>query len=354
MKIVAYLNEPAKYTVKLTEEVYRKYGVEFYYDLRMTEHNNKKFNFTYLRELPTLKRWKLYYQNWKKADLIISNGYLFDWFVISFILNIIFFRWKPIAIESDTPYLKSISMRQRMGKLIKSFYFRFPFIYGFGAGSMLHRDYFTLNGMRPDRVFLMPWVSINYDFKSTKTITEPFIFTYIGRFVDFKNIPFTIEEFLLVFKSRKDVQLKLVGDGPLLEKIKSTYQGYQNILFTGKLFDDSLEEIYLTSHCLVLASISEMWGLVVNEALSAGMPVLLSKYVGSRYDLVDGKETGLIFDPTKKGSLANAMQIISSNNVLYEAYSANARKLMHENWNYEFYSECFKKAVEIIYKRHYK
>ena len=354
MKIVVYLNEPAKYTVSLTEEVYSRFHVEYYYDLRNTLHNNKDFNFQFLREMPLLRRWKLYYYNWKNADLIISNGYLFDFFVITFLLNVLTFRWKPIAIESDTPFLTSVSLQQRLGKLLKGFYFRFPFIYGFAAGSVLHRDYFTRNGMKTDRVFLMPWVSLNYDFHNIKTITAPFIFTYIGRFVDFKRIPVIIEEFLFAFNNRTDSQLKLVGDGPLLESLKSQFKDQRNVIFTGKLFDEALEEVFKTSHCLVLSSIPEMWGLVVNEALSAGMPVLLSKYAGSRYDLVDGKDTGIIFDPLKKGDLAKAMVTIASSKELYELYSKNGRRLMHEHWNYTFYAECFEKATTEIYNKHHR
>ncbi len=354
MKIIAYLNEPAKYTVALTEEVYKKLDVEYYYDLRNTQHNNKNFDFQFLSEMNFIRRWQLYYKNWRKSDLIISNGYLFDWFVISFLLNILLFKWKPIAIESDTIYQKSVEFRQYLGKILKGIFFRFPFVYGFGAGSVLHRDFFTKNGMTKDRVYLMPWISINYNFSENKAISNPFVIIYVGRFVGFKNIPIIIDEFLSVFENDDDIILKLVGDGPLFHELNTKYKDKLNIIFTGKLFDNELEEIFRTSHCLVLSSIPEMWGLVVNEALSAGMPVLLSKFVGSRYDLVDGKDTGIIFDPLIKGDLARAMQNLYGNSELYAAYSKNARNLMHDHWNFSFYRQCFETATNEIFNRHNK
>jgi glycosyltransferase involved in cell wall biosynthesis len=354
MKIIAYLNEPAKYTVALTEEVYKSRDVEFHYDLRNTQHNNKNFDFQFLREMPFYRRWKLYYANWKKSDLIISNGYLFDWFIVSFILNLLTFKWKPIAIESDTIYLKSESFKQYLGKMVKGFFFRFPFVYGFSAGSVLHRDFFTRNGMKNDRVFLMPWISINYNFIESKELSEPFIFTYVGRFVDFKNIPCIIDEFLFAFGKNDKIILKLVGDGPLFPELKERCSNNSNVIFTGKLFDEELENVFRRSHCLVLSSIPEMWGLVVNEALSAGMPVILSKFVGSRYDLVDGKDTGMIFDPLLKGDLARCMQEISSDPELYALYSKNAYSLMHEHWNFNFYRQCFEGATKEIFQRYGK
>lgn len=354
MKIIAYLNEPAKYTVALTEEVYKDLGVEFHYDLRNTQHNNKNFDFQFLREMPISRRWKLYYSNWKKSDLIISNGYLFDWFVVSFLLNLLTFKWKPIAIESDTIYLKSETFRQYLGKIVKGFFFRFPFVYGFSAGSVLHRDFFTRNGMKNNRVFLMPWISVNYNFSESKKLSEPFIFTYVGRFVDFKNIPCIIDEFLSAFGSDGQKILKLVGDGPLHSELKERFKNNSNVVFAGKLFDEELENVFRSSHCLVLSSIPEMWGLVVNEALSAGMPVILSKFVGSRYDLVDGKDTGMIFDPLLEGDLARCMQEISSDSERYTLYSKNAFSLMHEHWNFNFYRQCFEGATGAIFQRHGK
>lgn len=352
MKIIVYLNEPAKYTVKLTEEVFSKFDVEYFYHLRNTLHNNTEFDFRFLEEMPLLKRWRLYYQNWKKADVIISNGYLFDFFVITFFLNFFSLKPKPIAIESDTPYLKSITIKQKLGKVVKGFYFRFPFMYGFAAGTVLHKQYFTKSGMNPQRVFLMPWVSMNYNFKEPKNLGSPFIFIYVGRFVGFKNIPIIIEEFLLGYKGNPNFQLKLVGDGPLLAELKLKYKANENIAFKGSLFGQELEDVFKTSHALVLASTPEMWGLVVNEALSAGMPVLLSEYAGCRYDLIDNKETGLIFDPLVKGDLAKIMHELSNNAERYMMYSKNAKTLMHEKWNYSFYEACFANATKQLYTNH--
>jgi glycosyltransferase involved in cell wall biosynthesis len=65
--------------------------------------------------------------------------------------------------------------------------------------------------------------------------------------------------------------------------------------FTGLLQDDDLAHAYMDSDLLVLFSHRENFGMVVTEALSMGVPVLLSKYVGIAREVADG-EAGLIVD----------------------------------------------------------
>lgn len=350
MKIVAYLIEPAKYTVELNEQIYKKYGLSTWFYKRTTQHNNKEFTQIFLKELPLFKRWCIYYQNWRTANLIISNGYLFDFFVISFLLNILFFRRTPIAIASDTPYLQHSGLKGRVGELIKKTIFRFSFVYGFSAGSKDHQDFFIKYGMSPKRVYLMPFISINYElgWKMYPKKNDQFIFMYVGRLVDFKRIDILIREFSAAFGNREDVRLRIVGDGPLREELMQLAIEASNVEFAGKLFDEALERAFMTAHTLVLASVPEMWGLVVNEALSAGMPVLVSKYVGSRQDLVENRATGLIFDSLQSGDLAEKMKQIYSSPENYERMSRSAYELMHHHWNYDYYERCFVSAIQSI------
>ena len=67
-----------------------------------------------------------------------------------------------------------------------------------------------------------------------------------------------------------------------------------DVNFEGKLFDKDLINEFQNASCFVCPSLFEPWGLVVNEALSSGLPVIAAKEVGACYDLIAGKETGLI------------------------------------------------------------
>ena len=74
-----------------------------------------------------------------------------------------------------------------------------------------------------------------------------------------------------------------------------------------------LKREFELAHVFVLASSNENWGLVINEAMSASLAVLSNLGIGANYDLIQNKDTGLIFDASKKGDLANKMQILFKN-----------------------------------------
>ena len=95
--------------------------------------------------------------------------------------------------------------------------------------------------------------------------------------------------------------LLIVGDGPLkpeLEQMSRELGLTGRVHFRGYLSADAMAPFYALASAFILASsYSEQWGLVVNEAMSAGTPVLVSRVCGSAADLVVDGETGFKFDP---------------------------------------------------------
>jgi glycosyltransferase involved in cell wall biosynthesis len=92
-------------------------------------------------------------------------------------------------------------------------------------------------------------------------------------------------------------QLLVVGSGPLDEACRAaSAEAGGRVVFAGFLNQSALGAAYRAADCLVLPSDGrETWGLVVNEALAAGVPVVVSDRVGCRPDLVVEGETGGVF-----------------------------------------------------------
>ena len=86
-------------------------------------------------------------------------------------------------------------------------------------------------------------------------------------------------------------------------------------------------------------------GLVINEAMSFGLPVLSNKGIGANHDLIENKETGLIFDASKKGDLASKMSILKIIPTPIK-YADNAYQLMHQYWNFSLYEKQLKTAIK--------
>lgn len=121
-------------------------------------------------------------------------------------------------------------------------------------------------------------------------------YLYVGRLIDVKNVDLLIDTFNLNGKP-----LTIVGDGVLANALKS--KANSNIEFRGFVNNDSLGEIYQTHDVFILPSYSETWGLVVEEALYWGLPVIVSDRVGSSIDMVKDLGTGLIFKSGDKNDL---------------------------------------------------
>ena len=138
--------------------------------------------------------------------------------------------------------------------------------------------------MIEDRIFLMPMMVNNKKFYcDNKVYPKPFTFLYVGRLLKHKNVEALIQQFNIKF-SEKDAVLKIVGDGRQGEYLIDKYTS-EKVIFKGKKFNKELITEYLSASCFVSPSLFEPWGLVVNEALSSGLPVIANEEVGACFDV---------------------------------------------------------------------
>lgn len=121
-------------------------------------------------------------------------------------------------------------------------------------------------------------------------------FLYVGRLVEVKNLELLIE----VFNEMPSLSLDIVGFGELESKLKSLSN--DNINFVGAVNNKDLSSYYRNADVFVLPSKVEPWGLVVEEALNNGTPVVVSDKVGCHSDLVT-EQNGLVFKYDDKESL---------------------------------------------------
>ena len=126
-------------------------------------------------------------------------------------------------------------------------------------------------------------------------------FLYLGRLSREKNLAFLIS----AFRSLMDHQLTIVGSGPDENQLKSSAPG--NVRFIPHVDNSMIGGLFEENDFLILPSISETWGLVVEESLAHGRPVVISRKCGAS-ELIDGSN-GLQFDP---GSIQSLIEVIRS------------------------------------------
>lgn len=348
-RVFAILAEPASYTVDRNKAVYDPMGMRYAYihsksvAKAVGVESVKSYS-----ELSLCELYKKMRRLVRENDVIIMNGYMGRTFWMLFLANI--FKRKPIGIDSDTPLIIPANPIKR---LVKSVLLRFLFsrkwMYGLPGGNHGHKDLFRYYGMPEDRIFLMPMMVNNERFYFTgERPAEPFTFLYVGRLVGFKHTPLMVQAFIKAFAGNDKVHLRVVGDGEYMQELQTLSQGHNNIHLLGAKFGRDLENEYHNAHVFVLPSTYEMWGLVVNEAMAASMPVIVSDTVGSGYDLVQGQNTGLVFKDNDVDSLAECMKRITDDKQLYQQMSKNAYHFMHDHWNYDLYRDCITKFIESV------
>ena len=131
-----------------------------------------------------------------------------------------------------------------------------------------------------------------------------------ARFIEKKNLPRLISAYAEYRqKSRtggkEPWDLVLLGDGPLRETLNSqlsTLNLHEHVHLPGFKPYDELPVYYASANAFVHASAVEQWGLVVNEAIASGLPVIVSDRCGCAPELVNGN--GFTFDPTNEHELA--------------------------------------------------
>ena len=164
--------------------------------------------------------------------------------------------------------------------------------------------------------------------KSERNIKEnhsnPLKFLYVGRLIPAKGLNNLIETF-----NKNSLPLTIVGDGILKDQIKS--KAKENINFTGFIPNHELGKIYEDHDVFILPSIYEPWGLVVEEALYRGLPVIVSDKVGSGIDMVKNLKTGLIFETGNSKDLQNKIEELTKN---YKTYKNSVEKIDWEEREY--------------------
>ncbi len=123
-----------------------------------------------------------------------------------------------------------------------------------------------------------------------RNIEEVKKFLYVGRLSPEKNL----KQIIRVFNNLPELELNIVGYGPLEKELKELANN--NINFLGKVDNNKLSEIYQKNDVFILPSKSEPWGLVVEEALYNGIPVILSNRVGCHTELIKNGEQGYVYN----------------------------------------------------------
>lgn len=134
---------------------------------------------------------------------------------------------------------------------------------------------------------------------------------YVGRLVQAKGVFDLLGAYAkLPEGTRREVGLVYAGDGEEREELlrRSRQIDPGQVVFSGFLQRDELPAFYAWAEALVLPTHSDTWGLVVNEAMACGRPVIVTGVAGCVADMVRDGENGYVVGAKDPEALSRAMQ----------------------------------------------
>jgi len=204
-------------------------------------------------------------------------------------------------------------------------------------------EYVHQMGIPPENIFVAP-NAVDVNLFSTRVAAlrndpgrlrgelglPPRYFLFVGRLVEAKGVLDLLEAYgKLSPELRSEVGLVFAGDGPLRADCEaiahSIFPGA--VHFPGFVHRDELAGYYGLAECFILPTHTDPWGLVVNEAMACGLPVICSDVAGCAADLV--KANGRIVAAQNTEQLAAAMQELATDSRLRQRMSRESVSLIH-------------------------
>lgn len=142
---------------------------------------------------------------------------------------------------------------------------------------------------------------------------------YVGRISPEKRL----HDLKAVLEQVPGTRLALVGDGPERPALEQMFAGLP-VRFMGFMQGEALSQAYASADVFVFPSALESFGLVVVEAMAAGLPVVASR-VGGVLDVIDEGRTGYTFAPGDVAGLVEGVRQIASDRACIEEMGRAAR-----------------------------
>lgn len=182
------------------------------------------------------------------------------------------------------------------------------------------------------------------ELKNEYNVSEKKVILFVGRLEPEKNVSLLIHSFGELKKLDNEVVLFIIGDGSERKKLEQLAEELkiEDIYFEGYITFPKNVIYYKMADIFVLPSEYEPWGLVVNEAIIMGLPVVVSSHVGCREDLIQNGKNGYIFENNDREDLTRCLQ---------QTLNLEIEFRMTDQWNYKQYLEGFKRAVESICRK---
>ena len=301
--------------------------------------NNTKIIFPFKEPVEYIINFTIFHELAKKKyDVVITSGWAdFACQIIPFLKNV--YHYKFILWAGSTKDEPSLQRTLTL-PLVKKIVIAADHIVAYGSKA---KDYLISLGASTRKISsTVNAVDVAYFKKQAKLMKRQKLarvrkqyslldvkrsVLYVGQFIERKNVEMLIKAMSLL--KVPDVTLILLGYGPRKKiYLQLAKKMDVDIRVINHVELENIPNIYSLSDVLVLPSREEVWGLVVNEAMAVGLPVIVSNKSGCINDLIFEGKNGFSFHHDNEKELAEKINLILTNSDLKKRMGRESQKII--------------------------
>jgi len=286
-----------------------------------------------------------------QADSILVYGWNFK----SHLKAIRYFSGKiPVMFRGDSTLLRKESFWKKSLKILflRWVYSKIDIAFYAGKNNLA---YFLNYGVERSKLIFAPHAIENSRFeiqymKEVEALKEQLsikksevVYLYAGKLDENKNIQLLINAFLQIANER--AHLVIAGNGVAEESLKTLAENKNNIHFLPFQNQSMMPVIYQLCDVFVLPSISETWGLSLNEAMASGKAIIASDGVGAAADLIQDFQNGFVFQNNNVISLQEKLSFLNDKTKVAQ-FGTKSHEIIQE-WNFEKICQSIESTVGV-------
>jgi len=226
------------------------------------------------------------------------------------------------------------------------------------------KEYHLDQGGTLDRIFMVPYTTesdrlyhnLSKKYRTSRNlikddlgINEGKVVLYVGNLSDAKGVSYLLESFAMLSNEMDNIALVLLGNGPNINDYKRycDVNDLSHVYFPG--YKEKIEKIkyYSISDVFVFPSLRDRWGLVLNEAMLCGLPIITTRTVGAA-EMVLPDHNGFIIGEANSADIYKYLKYILTQNEMRVKMGTESINIVLSKYTMKIRKDNFCKALKYV------
>ena len=257
--------------------------------------------------------------NRKQPDIVITSGFN--------ITMLVAFFWTFLNKKKHIPFTDGTIDSEKkltfLHKIVRVIVYKksFSFLGASNKSIELYKKY----GISKNKIFKSVLSIDNKKFNLRK-IKKEYDLMFSGQFIQRKNPLFFLELFKILSEDNKNLKALMLGDGIMKNDLINYINKYSlNVHLPGYVQQDDLPLFYNKSKLFIFPTSNEPWGLVCNEAIASGVPVITNRLAGCSEEIVINDLNGYVLSDFDKKKWLKKIKFLLRNKNKVAEFSINGK-----------------------------